>query len=71
MSGEKLRGVHIAGDGRGQRRVLLDGVEMSNVVYADTTRGVVRYIPQPIQIHKHGKRIIERTKRGKVEVYAL
>ena len=71
MSGEKLKGVHIPGDGRGPRRVTCNGVEVRCVVYADTTRGIVRYHPHPLQIHKHGKRLIERTKRVKVEVIAI
>lgn len=70
MSGEFLRGVHVAGDGRGPRRVLCNGVEMERVVYADTVRGIVRYVDGPIQTHKYGKRVIQRTKRGKVEVFA-
>lgn len=68
---DALRGVHIAGDGRGQRRVLLNGREMRNVVYADTDRGVVRFLDQPPKVHKHGKRMIERTRHGMVEVFPL
>lgn len=63
--------VHYRNDGRGRRRVLLNGREMSRVVYADTRKGVVRYYPEPIRIHKHGKRAILKTRRGKVEVEFL
>ena len=63
-----MRGVHMVGDGRGQRRVLLNGKELRNVVYADTGRGVVRLYDDPPKVHKHGKRAIQRTRRGVVEV---
>lgn len=66
-----MPGVHVCGDGRGLRRVLLNGVEMENVLYADTRRGIIRYFPRPLKIDKYRKRIIQRTKHGKVEVYAL
>ena len=63
-----LRGVHVAGDGLGRRRVLLNGKELRYVTYADTDRGVVRFADDPPKVHKHGKRFIERTRRGVVEV---
>ncbi|HDS1307959.1 TPA: hypothetical protein ACOENG_004301 [Stenotrophomonas maltophilia] len=62
------RNVHTTADGRGKRRVLLDGREIRKVVYADTRKGVVRYYPEPVRIHKHGKRAVMKTKHGKVEV---
>lgn len=60
--------VHTSSDGRGRRRVLLNGVVVDRVVFADTRKGVVRYCDTPARVHKHGKRVIERTKHGKVEV---
>jgi len=60
--------VHTPGDGRGVRRVFVDGVEVGQVVFADTQRGIVRYHPLPLKVHKHGKRLIERTRRGAVLV---
>ncbi len=66
-----LKGVHIAGDGRGARKVLLNGKEIGHVIYADTSRGVVRFIDNPPKLHKHGKRLIERTRHGVVEVFPL
>lgn len=60
--------IHIAGDGRGPREVLLNGKPLANVVYADTRNGVVRHHDQPPKVHKHKKRLIERTRRGLVEV---
>lgn len=60
--------VHTPSDGRGRRRVLLDGHVVEKVVYADTRKGVVRHYDSPVRIHRHGKRAVQRTKHGKVEV---
>ncbi len=68
---DMLKGVHMPGDGRGRRRVLLNGREVSGVVYADTDRGVVRMHDRPPRMHKHGKRCIERTRHGIVEVFPM
>jgi hypothetical protein len=48
--------------------VKVDGREVDRVIYADTRKGIVRHHDKPSRLHKHGKRVIERTKRGKVEV---
>lgn len=60
--------IHAVGDGRGLRRVTVDGGQVDRVVYADTRKGIVRHHDTPPRLHKHGKRVIERTKRGVVEV---
>ena len=60
--------IHNTDDGRGRRRVLADGRVVEQVFYADTRKGVVRYYVKPLRVHKHGKRAISRTLRGKVEV---
>ena len=63
-----LRGVHTPNDGRGTRRVLLDGVEQDRVVFADTERGIVRMCHAPFKVCP--RRLVARTykRRGKVEV---
>lgn len=63
--------IHQPGDGRGPRKVLLNGKPVERVVYADTRRGIVRYIRFPLRVDKHQKRCIQRTRRGKVEVVAM
>ena len=60
--------IHTPMDGRGVRKVLLDGKEIGNVVYANTKKGIVRVHPEPLKLDKHRKRVIEKTLRGKVEV---
>lgn len=59
---------HTPGDGRGGRRVLLNGKVIKRVLYADPKKGKVRVHDDPPKLHKHGKRFIERTLRGIVVV---
>lgn len=58
--------VHTPRDGRGPRRVLLDGREIRNVIYADTERGIVRFHEEPLCVV--GEEIVSRELKGKVEV---
>jgi len=60
--------IHTLDDGRGARRVYVDGKLVERVVYADTRRGIVRYYPFPLRLNKTGERFIVRTRRGKVRV---
>ncbi len=60
--------VHTPGDGRGLRRVFLNGVEVKRAVFADTRNGVVRFHDDPPKVHKYRKRLIERTAHGDVVV---
>ncbi|SMR69274.1 MULTISPECIES: hypothetical protein [Stenotrophomonas] len=60
--------VHTRDDGRGRRKVVVNGMVVEQVFYADTRKGIVRFYEKPLRIHKHGKRAISRTLRGKVEV---
>lgn len=60
--------IHSRDDGRGRRKVLVDGNVVEQVFYADTRKAVVRYYMKPLREHKRGKRAISRTLRGKVEV---
>lgn len=60
--------IHLPEDGRGRRRVFVNGREIQRVTFADTRKGVVRYIPDPIKVHKHKKRVISRTLQGAVVV---
>ena len=60
--------IHTPDDGRGLRVVTLNGVVIDRCVYADTKKGIVRFHDNPAKVHKYGKRIIERTLHGAVEV---
>lgn len=60
--------VHTPGDGRGRRRVFVDGVEVRHVVFADVENGVIRYHDSPPVIDRSGESIVEHEMRGRVEV---
>jgi hypothetical protein len=61
--------VHTALDGRPRNRlVFLNGRLIYGVVYADTRRGIVRVVGNPIKVDRWGKRVLTRTLRGVVEV---
>jgi len=60
--------IHTSHDGRGRRRVLVDGREVKRCIYADTRRGIADCYRYPLKIHKHRKRVITQRLRGVVEV---
>ena len=60
--------IHQPDDGRGRRRVFVDGKEISRVLYADTRKGFVRYVPFPMRAKRNGEEVLTRIRRGKVEV---
>lgn len=60
--------VHTFKDGRGARDVFLNGNKLDRVMYADTKRGIVRCVHDPIRLDKRRKRVLTFTLRGKVEV---
>ena len=50
-------------------RAFVNGNEVENAISADTTRGVVVYVPQPIRVKKGDDYILYTRKlRGKVTV---
>lgn len=54
-------------DGRGPRRVMVNGNEIDGVMWADLKRGVVEFCPHPVRLRKDGT-IYKRRLRGRVEV---
>jgi len=60
--------IHAADDGRGLRKVFLDGVEHRLVVFADARRGIVDRFRQPLTIHRRDQRLITERLHGSVEV---
>lgn len=60
--------IHTPRDGRGPRRVLVDGREVKRCLYADTRRGIVDCYRYPLKLHKYRKRAITQRLRGVVEV---
>lgn len=63
---------HYVGDGRGRRRVLVNGNEINHVIWADVTRGVLLYHPFPFRRHKTTRdEIYSRRLRGSIEVIMM
>ncbi len=48
--------------------VYLDGKPLDRVIYADTGRGFVRVVGNPLKLDKHGKRVLWKTLHGAVRV---
>jgi len=60
--------VHTPEDGRGVRKVFLDGEEVRMAVFADQKRGIVDRYRQPLKIHGRDERLITERLHGRVEV---
>lgn len=63
--------IHTPHDGRGLRKVLVNGKEVQECYFADTRRGVARCYREPIRMHKYAKRALTKTYRGQVQVLPL
>lgn len=59
---------HRNSDGRGQRRVLVNGNPVDWALWADTQRGLVCYAPQPVKVKRNSDEIYTRMLRGQVTV---
>ncbi|WP_346399933.1 hypothetical protein [Pseudomonas syringae] len=63
---------HSAGDGRGLRRVHLNGNEITHVLWCDTDAGVVVFVPQPMRVKRTSRdEVYTRRLRGRVTVTPL
>ncbi|RRV80364.1 hypothetical protein [Stutzerimonas stutzeri] len=60
--------VHTPEDGRGVRKVLLDGQEIKMAVFVDEQRGIVDRYRQPLTIDKRSQSLITERLHGCVEV---
>lgn len=56
--------IHTVRDGRGKRKVSVNGNEIKNVVYVDTMKGIVKFHPSPIRLKKNTDEVYSRTLRG-------
>ncbi|ECH2877677.1 hypothetical protein GFV06_09680 [Salmonella enterica] len=58
---------HCVGDGRGRRRVFVNGNEVKSCVWADVKRGVACIHPHPLRIHKRKRsEVYSRKLRGEI-----
>lgn len=60
--------VHTPEDGRGVRKVFLDGQEIKMAVFVDEQRGIVDRYRQPLTIDKRSQSLITERLHGRVEV---
>lgn len=60
--------IHTPGDGRGIRKVMVNGKEVEKCFYADTKRGIADCYRSPFKVDKWRKRLLSKRYRGKVEV---
>lgn len=63
--------IHHPSDGRGRRRVFVNGNEVSRPLWADIKRGVVRYAPSPMRIKRNSRELYTRLLRGVVTVEVI
>lgn len=61
--------IHAAGDCRGNRNIKLNGHPISEVIYADTHKGIVVVIRTPYRIKRGSDEFLTRTLKGTVEVF--
>lgn len=62
---------HRHADGRGPRRVLVNGNQVENVLWCDTAAGVCVYAPRPVKVKRpEREEIYTRRLRGVVTVEA-
>lgn len=62
---------HRHADGRGPRRVFVNGNQLDNVLWCDTAAGVCVYAPRPFKVRRPARdEIYTRRLRGVVTVEA-
>lgn len=64
----RSEGFHHASDGRGKRRVFVNGNEIERVLWCDTSRGIAVFYPYPYRIKRSGDEVYTRRVRGSVTV---
>lgn len=60
--------IHHISDGRGKRKIFVNGNEIRYVIYADTKKGIVKYHPHPVRLKKGTDEVYTRTLKGVVTV---
>ncbi len=63
---------HHANDGRGARRVYVNGNEIKCAIWCDTAQGIVIYAPKPSRLKRPGcDELYTMRLRGRVTVEAI
>ena len=59
---------HHFNDGRGKRRIYVNGNEIEHVVWCDTSQDVAVFCPYPFRVSRAGTEVYTRRLRGTVTV---
>lgn len=59
---------HSVGDGKGNRRIYVNGNLINHVVWANEDQGLICYLPYPFKINKRKGEVYTRLLRGNVRV---
>ncbi|HCL6635064.1 TPA: hypothetical protein N2Q63_004708 [Citrobacter freundii] len=60
---------HYVGDGRGKRRVFVNGNELKSCIWADVERGIACICPHPLRIHRRKRdEVYSRKLRGVITI---
>jgi len=63
---------HHYNDGRGKRRVYVNGNEIERVIWCDTEQGIAVYLPLPLRLKRpECDELYTRRLRGRVTVEAM
>ena len=60
--------IHTVDDGRGYRKVFVNGNYIPETTYADTKKGVVYFAPSPVRVMRRKQEIYQRKLTGTVTV---
>ncbi|MCM2461064.1 hypothetical protein HGO40_11290 [Pseudomonas sp. CG7] len=64
----RLDSFHHYNDGRGKRRVYVNGNEIERVIWCDTSIGVAVFCPYPLHFDPRREQVYTRRLRGTVTV---
>ncbi|EKF47687.1 MULTISPECIES: hypothetical protein [Acinetobacter] len=59
---------HSVGDGKGRRRIYVNGNLINHVIWANEEKGLICYMPYPFKVNKKKDRVYTRLLRGNVRV---
>lgn len=59
---------HSVGDGKGRRRIYVNGNLINHVIWANEEQGLICYLPHPFKVNKKKDQVYTRLLRGSVRV---
>lgn len=67
----RLDSFHHFNDGRGKRRVYVNGNEIERVIWCDTALGIAVFCPLPLRTNRRRDQVYTRRLRGTVTVVRI